>query len=146
MGLNLNKMILGGRLTADPELQTTGSGLSVTHFTVAVDRKVARDAERKTDFFECTAWRERAEFITRFFRKGSSICLIGSMQSRSYEKDGQTRRVWELQVDEAYFADSKSDKAGGGEAQPTYIPDAYKVTAEAAPKFEDIGPDEELPF
>ena len=152
---NLNKTILGGRLTADPELKTTSSGVSVTSFTIAVNRKPDKNGESKADFFTCVAWRSTAEFITRYFRKASSICLIGSMQNRSWEaQDGTKRTATELIVDEAYFVDSKSEMAertGGFAPVPqnasAYVPESYKATAESAPKFEEIDPQsEDLPF
>ena len=85
--LNLNKVILGGRLTADPELKTTPSGVNVCSFSLAVNRKVAKDAEQKTDFITIQAWRQTAEFICKFFKKGSSICVVGSLQTRRTETE-----------------------------------------------------------
>ena len=81
---NFNKVILGGRLTADPELKTTPSGVSVTSFTVAVNRRyqAKESGESQADFINVTAWRQTAEFVTRFFRKASSICIVGSIQTR----------------------------------------------------------------
>ena len=81
----MNSICLMGRLTADPELKTTQSGVSVTSFSVAVDRAYrSKDQERQTDFINCVAWRQTAEFITRYFHKGNRIALQGSLQSRSY--------------------------------------------------------------
>ena len=93
---NLNKIILGGRLTADPELKTTPSGISVTMFPLAVNRRANKDGESIPDFFSVTAWRNTAEFVSRFFRKGSSICVIGSIQTRTWtDNNGETRlRLW----------------------------------------------------
>ena len=85
---NFNKVILGGRLTADPELKTTTSGIVVTSFSIAVSRRFAKNAEgqanQQSDFINCVAWRNQAEFITRYFRKGSSICITGSLQTRTW--------------------------------------------------------------
>lgn len=135
---NFNKVILGGRLTSDPELKTTQSGLSVTSFRLAVNRR-GKDSE--TDFISVTAWRKTAEFITQFFRKGSSICITGSLQTRSWEgQDGQKRTVTEVQADDAFFVDSKS------EAQPAPSYNPYDVTAATAPKFEELDDSEPLPF
>lgn len=153
--LNYSLVVLGGRLTHDPELKTTASGVSVCSFTVAVNRP-QKDGESRADFINCVAWRGTAEFITRFFRKASSILVQGTLQTRSWEgKDGQKRTATEVQVDNAYFVDSKAEmieRTGGLPAAqtamqngPTYIPDAYKVTAETAPKFEEVD-DQELPF
>lgn len=146
--LNFNKIILGGRLTADPELKTTQSGVSVTSFSIAVSRPRTKDADKQTDFIDCVAWRQTAEFITRWFHKGSSILLEGSLQVRSFEdKNGQKRRVTEVNVDGAFFVDSLNEEAGGARGNGgTYIPDAYQTAANNAPKFEDIGDDEPLPF
>lgn len=109
--LNLNKAIIGGRLTADPELKTTPSGLSVTTFTVAVNRRTAKAGETpQADFISVTAWRQTAEFITRYFRKASSICVVGSIQTRSWtDQQGQKRFTTEILADEAHFVDAKAE-------------------------------------
>ena len=108
---NFNKVILGGRIARDPELKTTQSGLSVTQFSIAVNRKSTKDQQApQTDFINVTAWRNTAEFITKFFRKGSSICIVGSLQTRSFtDKTGSKREVTEVVADEAYFVDSKQE-------------------------------------
>jgi single-strand DNA-binding protein len=126
---NYNKVILGGRLTADPELKTTTTGTSVCNFTVAVNRKVARDEERKADFITCTAWRKTAEFIASYFHKGDSIVVEGGLQVRSWEKDGKKHYATEVIVNEATFVDGKNEK-------PSVI----------EPQFEDITDEEFLPF
>lgn len=143
--LNFNKVILGGHITSDPELKTTQSGLSVTTFSVAVNRRGGKDQEQKTDFITCTAWRTTAEFIARYFHKGSSIFLVGNLQQRSWEdKEGNKRYATEVVVDEAHFVDSKNEATGTPTAQPmTYIPEAYKPIA--SPNFE-AADDEDLPF
>lgn len=129
--LNLNKVVLCGRLTADVELKQTTSGISVCSFTIAVNRKTAKDQEPKTDFINCQAWRQTAEFISRYFKKGSSICITGSIQTRSWkDNNGNTRYATDVVADEAMFVDSKSD---GGNAQP-------------APQFEELKTDDDLPF
>ena len=108
---NFNKVILGGRLVNDPELKTTPSGVSVTTFTVAVNRRSAKEA---ADFFTVTAWRATAEFVTRYFRKASSICLVGSLQSRSWtDQQGQKHFGTEIVVDEAYFVDALRESPMG---------------------------------
>lgn len=108
---NFNKVILGGRIARDPELKTTQSGLSVTQFSIAVNRKSTKDQQsQQADFINVTAWRNTAEFITKFFRKGSSICITGSLQTRSFtDKNGVKREVTEVLADEAYFVDSKQE-------------------------------------
>lgn len=148
---NFCRVFLGGRLTQDPELKTTPSGVSVCSFSVAVNRRPGKDGESKADFFNCTAWRTTAEFISRYFHKSSSIFIEGSLQQRSWEnQDGQKRTVTEVQVENAYFVDSKSEmeeRTGFSHASrndgPAYVPEAYT----SAPKFEEIDPnDQELPF
>lgn len=110
---NFNKVILGGRLTADPELKTTSSGVSVTSFSIAVN-KPPRNGEQQDPFFiNCTAWRQTAEFITRYFRRASSICVVGSLsESRWTDKNGIARKENFVLVDEAFFVDAKSEMPG----------------------------------
>lgn len=110
---NFNKVILGGRLTADPELKTTSSGVSVTSFSIAVN-KPPRNGEQQDPFFiNCTAWRQTAEFITRYFRRASSICVVGSLsENRWTDKNGIARKENFVQVDEAFFVDAKSEMPG----------------------------------
>ena len=143
--LNFNKVILGGRLTSDPELKQTQSGTTVTTFSLAVNRRMGKDHEQKTDFISCVAWKQTAEFISRFFHKGSSICVTGSLQQRSWEdNNGNKRSVVEVVVDEAYFVDSKNEATSVESQQPmTYIPDAYKPAAPT--NFEPMAGDDDLP-
>lgn len=147
---NFCKVILGGRLTHTPELKTTASGISVCSFTVAINRRSTKGEESKADFIDCVAWRETAEFISRYFVKASSICVEGYLQQRSWEaKDGTKRTVTEVQVERAYFVDAKSEMPGAKETPKegdSYIPEAYQSTAESTPKFEDLSEDQELPF
>ena len=112
---NFNKVILGGRLTADPELKTTPSGVSVTVFTIAVNRNYkAQDEKQTANFFNVIAWRATAEFITRYFRKASSICLVGSLQSRSWtDQQGQKHFGTEIVADEAFFVDALRESPMG---------------------------------
>ncbi len=146
---NFNKVILGGRLTANPELKTTPSGIP------AVNRRFGgkNGEESPADFFTVTAWRQTAEFIVKFFRKASSICVVGSIQTKTWEKDGVKHYATEIVADEAYFVDAKNEMPQGASASPagqpnaaqagTNIPDAY--AAPAAPS-EVLGDEEELPF
>ena len=141
---NLNKVIIGGRLTADPELKTTPSGVAVTTFSVAVNSRHSKtNGESKADFFNVTAWRATAEFITKFFKKSSSICIIGSLQTHSWvDNHGVKRYATEIVADEAYFVDSKSETTMFSNASAAaYVPDSY-----TAPKFEEINDDDEVPF
>ena len=105
----LNRVILMGRLTADPELRKTASDLSVTSFTLAVDRNYGKGADRQTDFINCVAWRQTAEFISRYFSKGRLMAVEGSIQVRNYtDKNDNKRQAVEVLVDQAFFADSKN--------------------------------------
>ncbi len=134
--LNFNKAILGGRLTADPELKQTPQGVAVTSFAIAINRK-GKDAG--TDFINCVAWRQTADFIHNFFKKGSSICVTGSIQVRSWnDQNGNKRQTTEVVVDEAFFVDAKTEGQGSFEA-PT-----FQTTQ--APKFEEVASDDDLPF
>lgn len=152
--LNLNKVILCGRLCADPELKQTQSGVPVVSFALAVNRRYQskNDTQQGTqaDFINLVAWRQTAEFIARYFRKGSAICVTGSIQTRSWQdQNGQKRYATDVVVDEAMFVDSKSE---GGAGQ-TYTPDAYATPSFSspssdadAPKFEELKSDDNLPF
>ncbi len=106
----LNFAVLTGRLTADPELKTTQSGISVTSFSIAVTRKYRSDEEQQTDFINIVAWRQTAEFITRYFSKGSMIAVRGSIQTRKYaDKNGNNRTVFEVIADEVDFVEPKKN-------------------------------------
>ena len=137
---SLNKVILIGHLTADPEVKQTQSGLSVVSFTIAVNRRVSKDAEQKTDFINIVAWRKTAEFVGQYFKKGKPILVCGSIQTRSYKDKNDNKRIAvEVLADEVGFVESKSAaEAPSG----TYEPEAY-----GTPKMEEVNPDEEdLPF
>ena len=108
----LNKSIIMGRLTADPELRNTPSGTAVISFCVAVDRSFKKGEERQTDFIDCVAWSSTAEFITKYFRKGSMIIVIGRLQSRMWkDKSENNRKSIELTADEVLFGESKRDNS-----------------------------------
>lgn len=135
--LNINKVILGGRLTADAELKQTPQGVSVTTFSIAVNRR-GKDAQ--TDFINCQAWRQTAETICKYFKKGSSICISGQIQVRSWtDQQGNKRYATEVIADEVYFVDSKAD------GQVT-IPTAPTLQTQPTPKFEEVEVDGDLPF
>jgi single-strand DNA-binding protein len=137
--LNLNKVILGGRLIADPELKTTQSGISVLSFTIAVSRRKTKDGEQMSDFITCVAWDKRAELIAKHFRKGSSICVIGELQVRKWQDaDGNNRYATEVLVSEVNFVDSKNESAPA-----SYMPEAYTAPAD---NFEEVSGDDGLPF
>lgn len=119
--LNVNKAILGGRMTADPELKQTSNGVYTVSFAIAIDRKYKKDGQKITDFIDCVAWRNTAEFICKYFRKGSSIFFIGEIQKRSYETaSGEKRYVTEAAVDDVYFVDSKGELGANEKAAPDY--------------------------
>ena len=152
---NFNKAILGGRLTADPELKQTQSGVPVCSFTVAVNRRFqskTADAQQQTDFINVVAWRQQAEFVTRYFRKGSSICVVGQIQTRRYQdKDGNNRTSTEVVADEISFVDAKGyGSVAQGGIGSSYTPDSYAPSyssqSDAAPKFEEMSNDDDLPF
>ncbi len=110
---NLNKVVLGGRLTADVELKQTPNGVSVCQFTMAINRKYISKEEggQTADFINCVAWRSTAEFISKYFKKGSSICVCGNIQTRHWkDNDGNRHYATEVVADEAMFVDSKGDK------------------------------------
>ena len=149
--LNLNKVVLCGRLTADPELKQTQNGIAVVSFSIAVNRRFSRGADgqnnSQADFINCVAWRQTAEFISRYFKKGSSLCVTGSIQTRTWsDNTGAKRYATEVVVDEAMFVDSRSDSA----SQSNYVPDAYGSPSFSsgadAPNFEEIKTDDDLPF
>ena len=108
----LNHIVIMGRLTRDPELRTTQSGVSVTSFTVAVDRDFGgRDGgERQTDFVDCVAWRSTGEFVSKYFHKGSMIVVSGRLQSRKWQdREGNNRVSWEINADNVYFGESRRE-------------------------------------
>ena len=149
----LNKVILMGRLTRDPELRTTPQGVSVCTFSVAVDRGYVRQGEeRQADFINVVAWRSTAEFVSKYFIKGQMIAVVGRIQTRNYDdKDGKKVYVTEVVADEISFADSKRDN-GQASAPATYTTAA---PAQAAPQqtqppvsdgFQVVPDEDDLPF
>ena len=121
----LNHIVIMGRLTRDPELRRTGSGVAVASFSLAVDRDFApKDGgERETDFIDCVAWRQTGEFVSKYFTKGRMAVVSGRLQIRSWtDKDGNKRRSAEVVADNVYFGDSKRDNDGGNSS---YSGNAY---------------------
>lgn len=143
---NFNKVMMGGRLTADPELKQTQSGVAVCTFSIAVNRYVKQGEQPQADFFNVTAWRNTAEFISRYFKKGSSIFVVGQLQNRSWtDTNEQKRYATDIIADEVKFVDGKNDAPGANDGgERAYIPDAYKQ-ADAA-NYEDVNADDDLPF
>ena len=135
--LNLNKVVLAGRLTADPELKLTPGNVSVVTGSIAVNRPprvVNNQKVTECDFINFTAWRKTAEFIAKYFKKGSAICVTGSIQTRTWDgNDGQKRYATEVVVDEAMFVDSLSSTA---------VPSSK----DSAAPMQELGDNEELPF
>ena len=113
----LNHIVIMGRLTRDPELRRTGSGVAVASFTMAVDRDYSSKdgGEKETDFIDCVAWRQTGEFVSKYFTKGRMAVVSGRLQIRSWtDKDGNKRRTAEVVADNVYFGDSKRDGDNGG--------------------------------
>ena len=143
--INLNKAILGGRLTNQPELKQTPQGVAVTTFSIAVNRRGKKD---ETDFINCVAWRQTAELICKHFGKGSSICIVGQIQVRSWnDNNGNKRYATEVIADEAYFVDSKAEGNGDGFSVPSASkPQQNANMAVEMAKFEEVSNDDDLPF
>lgn len=138
----LNHITLMGRLTRDPELRTTQSGINVTSFSLAVERdfKDKQTGEKTTDFIDCVAWRNTADFVSKYFSKGRMAVVSGRLQIRDWTDDnGNKRRSAEVLVDNAYFGDSKKDDGG----QAAYAPPAVQENPYAEQTGDDDG---ELPF
>lgn len=135
----MNKVILTGRLTADPELKQTQSGISSCRFTVAVDRKFANKetGERQADFITCVAWRQTAEFLSRYFNKGKMICLEGNLRTDSYKDknhDDVTHYTTEVYVDNVEFCGGKNDNGGSQtNTQPAASAPAEETTTDDLP-------------
>ena len=165
MSLNLNKVILAGRLVADPELKQTAGGASVVSVRIAVNRRFqSRDAQQQNeaDFFNVTAWQNTAEFIAKYFRKGAAICICGRIQNRTWvDQNGQKRYMTDIIAEEANFVESRNAQDGMSMGMPGSMagamsgmgaPDAYSAPTYSspahnnAPKFEEIKTDDDLPF
>ena len=130
----LNHITLMGRLTRDPELRRTGSGIAVTSFTVAVDRDIkSSNSEKEVDFIDCVAWRQIGEFVGKYFTKGRMIVVSGKLQIRGWtDKDGNKRRTAEVIADNVYFGDSKSESHNTQSANP-YQASPYPNPGYASP-------------
>lgn len=108
----LNHITIMGRLTKDVELRRTGSGVAVASFTIACDRDYSKDGEKETDFFDCVAWRQTGEFVSKYFRKGSMIVVDGRLQIRGWtDKDGNKRKTAEIVADNCYFGEAKNSNS-----------------------------------
>ena len=139
----LNHIVIMGRLTRDPELRRTGTGIAVASFSVAVDRDFGgRDGgERETDFIDCVAWRQTGEFVSKYFTKGSMIVVSGRLQIRGWtDKDGNKRRTAEVVADNVYFGESKRSAEGGSAyGGNSYGGNAYGGSSYSAPAAPSYG-------
>ena len=152
----LNKIILMGRLTRDPELRRTQSGTAVASFTLAVDRdfKNKETGEKSTDFIDIVAWRQTGEFVSKYFTKGRMAVVEGRLQLRDWtDRDGNKRRSAEVVADNVYFGDSKRDSESTGStyahrsSAPASAPASDYASAPEEDRFSDLSDDEsELPF
>lgn len=151
----MNRVNLIGRLTADPELRQTQSGVAVCRFTIAVDRKFKNKdtGEKEADFITCQAWRQTAEFVGRYFTKGSMIALEGSLRTGKYQDKNHsdvTHYTTDVMVDNVEFCGGKKENSGGGNYEPVGVP-AQEIVNQAQSmgvpsEFEEILSDGELPF
>ena len=146
----LNHITIMGRLTRDPELRRTGSGIAVASFTVAVDRDFGgKDSgEKETDFIDCVAWRQTGEFVSKHFTKGRLIVVSGRLQIRAWtDKDGNKRRTAEIVTDNCYFGDSKNTDQKGTETNGDYYSPGYIAMKDGASDFAMLlDDDSQLPF
>ncbi len=156
----MNRVILMGRLTADPELRQTPQGTTVTRFTIAVDRRFRKEGGQQADFITCVAWRQTAEFICRFFGKGRMIAVEGQLQSRTWDdKVGKRQYSTEVMVDNAFFTSSKNE-SGAGHSTGEYQTNFGGFSAPQEPEMpttqddgfvdlsfaNDLGSEDDLPF
>lgn len=154
----LNHIVIMGRLTRDPELRRTGSGLAVASFSVAVERDYPNKdtGEREVDFIDCVAWRQTGEFVSKYFTKGSMIVVSGRLQIRPWvDKDGNNRKASEIVVDNVYFGGSKKDNTQTGNQNaywdsPYYSPPPFRCNSGVKPAVTDFAmlddDDAQLPF
>ena len=140
---SLNKVILIGHMTADPELKQTPTGVSVCSFSIGVARRFSKGEQSQSDFINIVAWRNTAEFIARYFRKGNAICICGSLQTRTWtDNNGNKRHATEVVADEVSFVERKSESA----RTEDYQAPSFNSHISDAPKFEEIAGDDDLPF
>lgn len=156
--LNLNKVVLAGHLTATPELRQTPNGVSVTSFSIAINRRFSKNADgtqnqnANVDFINLVAWRNQADFITRYFKKGSAICVTGSLQTRNWtDQQGAKRYATEVVVDEAFFVDSNGQGGGMGfsanqDSFEQSAPQFSSMPNSTETSFEDVSSEDDLPF
>ena len=142
----LNVIALQGRLAADPELRATQNGTPVCSFTLAVQRNIKSGDEYPTDWIDCVAWKGTAEFICKYFQKGQLIAVNGTLQTRSYEKDGVKRKTTQVVVQSAYFCESRNTFSGTQPRAPaarSALPDTSPISQD---EMEEILGADDLPF
>lgn len=156
--MSLNKVILMGNMCADPELKQTQGGVSVCSFNIAVNRKYSKDGKAEVDFITIVAWRQQAEFICKYFKKGQAIVIVGELQTRNWtDNQGNKRYATEVVADEVSFGGSKEVQSAECRAQSEeikpYVPSAYTqypsenfASTQNSQNFEEIPGDERLPF
>ena len=148
----MNKVILMGRMTKDAELSQSPSGVFLTRFSIAVNRRFAKDGQQQADFLNCIAWRQAAENICKFFKKGSMIAITGSIQTRSWDgQDGKKQYATDIVVDEFYFTGSKAESGTNGGDYSFTAPQAPATPAASAGGFDEMGfsmddSEDDLPF
>ena len=142
----LNTAIIMGRICNDLELRKTPSGVDVTRFTVAIDRAYTKGEEKKTDFISVTCWRGTAEFVCKYFTKGSMIAVQGAIQTGTYEKDGIKRNTFEIVADNVSFCGGKNDGSGGNSSQnePQSTETAFRTVNDDT--YCQLADDDDLPF
>jgi single-strand DNA-binding protein len=150
MSTSFNKVILIGNLTADPEIRTTPTGVSVCNFTIAVNRQYAKQGEKNSDFISICAWRASAEYVGKYARKGNQLLVCGSIQTRDYiNNQGQKVYLTEVVANEVSFVGNKEtnteSRAYNPQSDKAYMPSAYGAIP-SAPKLEEIESDTTLPF
>ena len=142
---SFNKVILIGNMTSDPELKQTTSGISVCSFSIAINRKFAKEGEQTCDFITVQTWRQTAEFVSKYFKKGKPILVCGQLQQRTWtDNQGNKRYATEVVADEVSFVGSNESSTEEKSAPTTYTPSAYG--GNNAPQFEEVPNDESLPF
>lgn len=154
----LNVAVVMGRVVADPEIRHTPNNVAVTSFTLAVERSYVKSGtERQTDFIDIVAWRNTADFVCKYFKKGQMMAVHGSIQTRSYtDKDGNKRKAFEIVADDVNFADSKRDSSGapagdygsayGSQRSPQFSEPAPAYSSGSNGDFEEVIGDDDLPF
>ena len=149
---SFNKVILIGNMTADPELKQTAAGISVCSFSIAVNRRFAKaeQGQQNVDFINIVTWRQQAEFVSRYFKKGNPILICGQLQTRTWnDTQGQKRYATEVVADEVSFVSPASQTNGAAPAGSSYTPEAYGApvfSSAAGANFEEIPHDGDLPF